>query len=98
MEKTFGLGVEELQNYFYEQITELGLFGEITRQKKRDNTINRIAQLYLELLRKEFQFVIKDPLVLRNSTSCPIFHFVFASHNQNGVKIASQIVGKKNKK
>lgn len=98
MEKTFGLGVGEIQNYFYEQITELGLFGEITRQKKRDNTINRIAQLYLELLRKEFQFVIKEPLVLRNSTSCPIFHFVFASHNQNGVKIASQIVGKKNKK
>ncbi len=98
MEKSFGLSVEDLQKYFYEQVTELGLFGEITRQKKRDDTINRIAQLYLELLGKEFQFVIKEPLVLRNSTSCPIFHFVFASHNQNGVKIASQIVGKKNKK
>lgn len=98
MEKTFGLSVEDLQKYFYEQITELGLFGEITRQKKRDDTINRIAQLYLELLSKVFRFVIKEPLVLRNSTSCPIFHFVFASHNQNGVKIASQIVGKKNRK
>ena len=98
MEKTFGLSVEELQKYFYEQITELGLFGEMTRQKKRDDTINRIAQLYLELLSKEFQFVIKEPLVLRNSTSCPIYHFIFASHNRNGVKIASQIVGKKNRK
>ncbi|MDE6409249.1 MAG: three-Cys-motif partner protein TcmP [Muribaculaceae bacterium] len=98
MEMSFGLSVEELQKYFYEQITELGLFGEMTRQKKRDDTINRIAQLYIELLSKEFQFVIKEPLVLRNSTSCPIFHFIFASHNRNGVKIASQIVGKKNRK
>lgn len=98
MEKAFGLSREDLQKYFYEQITELGIFGEMTCQKKRDDTINRIAQLYIELLSNEFQFVIKEPLVLRNSTTCPIFHFIFASHNQNGVKIASQIVGKKNRK
>lgn len=98
MEKSFGLPIDEIQNYFYKQVTEQSLFGEITRQQKRDNTINRIAQLYLDLLGKEFAHVIKEPLVLINSTNCPIFHFVFASHNQTGVKIASEIVGKKTRK
>lgn len=98
MEMSFGMPIDEIQRYFYKQVTERSLFGEITRQQKRDNTINRIAQLYLDLLGKEFAYVIKEPLVLKNSTNCPIFHFVFASHNQTGVKIASEIVGKKNKK
>ena len=98
MENSFGMPINEIQNYFYEQVTEQSLFGEITRQQKRDNTINKIAQLYIDLLGKEFSYVIKEPLVLKNSTNCPIFHFVFASHNQTGVKIASEIVGKKNRK
>ena len=98
MEKSFGLPIDDIQNYFYKQVTEQSLFGEITRQQKRDNTISRIAQLYLDLLGKEFAHVIKEPLVLINSTNSPIFHFVFASHNQTGVKIASEIVGKKSRK
>lgn len=98
MEKLFGMPIEKIQDHFYKQVTEQSLFGEITRQQKRDNTINRIAQLYLSLLGKEFAHVIKEPLVLINSTNCPIFHFVFASHNQTGAKIASEIVGKKNRK
>lgn len=96
MEKSFGMSIDEIQKFFYQQITEPSLFGDIVRQQKRDNTIHRIAQLYLELLGKEFSHVIKEPLVLTNSTNCPIFHFVFASHNQTGVKIASEIVIKKN--
>lgn len=95
MEKSFGMSIDKIQEYFYKQVTEQSLFGEIARQQKRDNTISRIAQLYLDLLGKEFAYVIKEPLVLRNSTNCPIFHFVFASHNRTGVKIASEIVGKK---
>lgn len=96
--KSFGMPIEKIQSYFYKQVKEQSLFGEINRQEKRDNTINKIAQLYLDLLHKEFAHVIKEPLVLRNSTNCPIFHFVFASHNEKAVKIASEIIGKKNKK
>lgn len=98
LEKSFGMPISEIKKYFYEQVTEQSLFGEFTHQKKRDNTINRIAQLYLDLLSNEFAHVIKKPLVLTNSTNCPIFHFVFASHNKIGVKIASEIVGKKTEK
>lgn len=96
MEKSFGMPIGDIQSYFYMQVKERSLFGDITRQQKRDNTINRIAKLYLDLLSKEFSHVISDPLVLRNSMNCPIFHFIFASHNRTGVKIASEIVGKKN--
>ena len=98
MEKSFGMSIDAIQQYFYQEVKEQSLFGDIVRQQKRDNTINRIAQLYLDLLGKEFSYVIKQPLVLTNSTNCPIFHFVFASHNQTGVKIASEIVIKKNRK
>lgn len=97
LERSFGMPIDKIQNYFYKQVKEQSLFGEINRQQKRDNTINKIAQLYLDLLGKEFSFVINEPLVLRNSTNCPIFHFVFASHNKKAVKIASEIIGKKNK-
>lgn len=98
LEKSFGISIEQIQNYFYEQVKEQNLFGEVTRQQKRDNTINKIAQLYMYLLSQEFAYVIEKPLVLRNSTNCPIFHFVFASHNEIGVKIASEIVKMKNNK
>ena len=98
MEKTFGMSIDKIQKYFYQEVTEQSLFGDMVRQQKRNNTIHRIAQLYLELLGKEFSYVINQPLVLTNSTNCPLFHFVFASHNQTGVKIASEIVTKKNRK
>lgn len=41
-----------------------------------------------------WKFVTEDPLVLRNRTGAPIFHFVFASNNQNATKIAKQIIQK----
>ena len=94
LKKSFGMPIDRIQSYFYEEIKEPSLFGEITRQQKRDNTINKIAQLYMNLLRKEFAYVIDKPLILRNSMNCPIFHFVFASHNETAARIASEIVGK----
>ena len=94
----FGMSENELKAYFYERQVEQTLFGEDVRIKKARNAIERIAQLYVDRLKTLFECVTEKPLVLRNSTNCPIFHFVFASHNETGLKIASQIVGKKNKK
>lgn len=94
----FGMSENELKAYFYERQVEQTLFGEDVRIKKARNAIERIAQLYVDRLKTLFECVTEKPLVLRNSTNCPIFHFVFASHNKTGLKIASQIVGKKNKK
>lgn len=94
LSKTFGMSIEELEQYFYKEVSIQTLFGEQTRIEKSGDSIGKIAQLYLQRLRTEFKFVIKEPLVLYNSTNCPIFHFVFASHNETGMKIASEIVGR----
>lgn len=94
----FGMSENELKSYFYERQVEQTLFGNDVRIRKAKNAIERIAQLYVDRLKTLFECVTEKPLVLRNSTKCPIFHFVFASHNETGLKIASQIVGKKNKK
>lgn len=94
----FGMSENELKSYFYEREVEQTLFGNDVRIRKAKNAIERIAQLYVDRLKTLFECVTEKPLVLRNSTKCPIFHFVFASHNETGLKIASQIVGKKNKR
>jgi hypothetical protein len=94
----FGMSENELKSYFYERQVEQTLFGNDVRIRKAKNAIERIAQLYVDRLKTLFEYVTEKPLVLRNSTKCPIFHFVFASHNETGLKIASQIVGKKNKR
>ncbi len=94
----FGMSENELKSYFYERQVEQTLFGNDVRIRKAKNAIERIAQLYVDRLKTLFEFVTVKPLVLHNSTKCPIFHFVFASHNETGLKIASQIVGKKNKR
>ena len=94
----FGMSENELKSYFYERQVEQTLFGNDVRIRKAKNAIERIAQLYVDRLKTLFEYVTEKPLVLRSSTKCPIFHFVFASHNETGLKIASQIVGKKNKR
>ncbi|RRF88259.1 three-Cys-motif partner protein TcmP [Prevotella intermedia] len=94
----FGMSENELKSYFYEREVEQTLFGNDVRIRKAKNAIERIAQLYVDRLKTLFECVTEKPLVLRNSTKCSIFHFVFASHNETGLKIASQIVGKKNKR
>lgn len=55
----------------------------------------QIAVVYLTQLKKVFEFVIDEPLVLYNRRNVPIFHFVFASHNETAKKIASEIIARK---
>lgn len=42
-----------------------------------------------------FRFVTEKPLVLYNTRNTPIFHFACASNNETAIKIASQIIKKK---
>ncbi len=51
-----------------------------------------ILDLYVERLKTIWDFVTEKPLCLMNTRNVPIFHFVFASNNQNAVKIAKQII------
>lgn len=86
----------EIRSFFYEDRTEMTLFGEETYCYKLPNAIRRIADLYITKLSEIFKYVLKEPLILYNRRGIPIFHFVFASNNQSAGKIASEIVGKIN--
>ena len=91
----FGLPEQELMDRFYVRKKELTLFGEEETIKKKGHCIERIAELYVERLGELFPFVTPEPLVMKNNHNVPIFHFVCASFNQTAVKIAQQIIDKR---
>ena len=96
LEKFFGMSGKDIHSWFYTHEEETDLFGE-TREwyEKKNNPIERIAELYVERLGELFPFVTPEPLVMRNNHNVPIFHFVCASFNQTAVKIAQQIIDKR---
>lgn len=92
----FGMSEEDIKDWFYTYKEEKDLFGE-TREwyEKKNNPIERIAELYCERLGDLFPYVTPQPLVMTNNHNVPIFHFVCASFNQTAVKIAQQIIDKR---
>lgn len=91
----FGKDENFLREYFYRKRQEQTLFGEINIIEKIEHPIKRIAELYIQRLGEIFKNVTPQPLVLCNSRHTPIFHFACASNNKTAIKIASQIIGKK---
>ena len=91
----FGKDEDYLKQYFYEKRTVGTLFGEEEIIEKVKRPIEKIAQLYVEQLKTIFKYVTEKPLVLYNTRNTPIFHFACASNNRNAIKIASQIIQKK---
>lgn len=91
-----GMSKKDIKDWFYEEKTEKDLFGdEIMWYEKMDNPIRRIADLYVERLGELFPYVTSEPLVMHNRRRVPIFHFVCASYNSTAVKIAQQIITKR---
>ena len=54
--------------------------------------IEKIVYLYIKRLKTIWKYVTDPPLVLLNKKNSPIFHFVFASNNKTGFKIADYII------
>jgi three-Cys-motif partner protein len=94
----FGRDEEFLREYFYRKRQEQTLFGEIDITEKIEHPIKRIAELCIQRLGEIFDYVTPQPLVLYNRRHTPIYHFACASNNKTAIKIASQIIGKKQKK
>ena len=67
----------------------------IDKNKTSSQPIEKIAELYIEQLKTIFKHVTEKPLVLYNTRNTPIFHFACASNNLTAIKIASQIINKK---
>lgn len=97
LEEFFGLPEEEIKQRLYVKETKTGLFGEYEEIHKVNNIVQELANLYCEQLGTLFPYVTNDPLVLRNKKNVPIFHFVCASFNMTAVKIAKQIIDKRQK-
>ena len=93
----FGLTEDEIKQVFYTEVKEESLFGEENvKSIKLADPIQRIAELYVQQLGKVFPQVTK-PMVLESKEGRPLFHFVFASKNATGKKIAQYIINRKKK-
>ena len=88
----FGINEDEILREFYSKAKEMTLFGEIDIYRKVEDSISKIAQLYISRLQNIFKFVTERPLVMKNTKNVPIYHFVFASNNENATNIAGQII------
>jgi hypothetical protein len=91
----FGISEEEIITYFYRKRNQATLFGEEEIIQKISDPIEKIAELYTLRLKTIWSHVTEKPLRLLNSKGVPIYHFVFASNNPTGVKIAKDIISTK---
>lgn len=97
LESYFGLSKDEIQKRFYDIETVDTLFGSIDTINKTNDSIAKIAEVYTERLQNVFEYVSYEPLKLFNTKNVPIYHFVFASNNQTALRIAKQIIEKRNR-
>lgn len=95
LEQFLGLPASEITNRMYRTDVEQTLFGEVQSVRKIDGAIEQLANIYCEQLGTLFPFVTSKPLALMNTHNVPIFHFACASYNQTAVKIAQQIINKR---
>jgi three-Cys-motif partner protein len=92
LESFFGLSEIEIKDVFYKKEKQITLFGEEEIIRKITRPIEQIAKIYAQKLKTIWTYVTEEPLILLNSRGVPIFHFIFASNNVYGVKIADQII------
>lgn len=91
----FGMAEEDIKSFFYVEEQVQTLFGEEEIITKAENSIRKIAQLYVKRLQDVFPYVTEEPMVLYNNHNVPIFHLVFAAKNKNAMKIAQDIIIRK---
>lgn len=94
LQSFFGLSEEEIKSFFYRKDNQKTLFGDEEIIEKISDPIQKISELYVQRLKTIWSHVTEQPLRLLNTRGTPIYHFVFASNNQNAVKIAKQIITK----
>jgi len=96
LESFLGLSKEEIIKHFYKKQDVNTLFGEETTIEKEKGAVNRVGQLYKEKLKTVFKFV-SDSFVMKNSTNSIMYHFMMATNNASGLRIANDVVRPKYK-
>ena len=91
-------GTDEWQEILYEEAKQLSLFGDADRIKIVNSNIKLGEWFKKERLQKVagFKFV-PEPMLMRNSKGGPLFFLFFASHNETGKKIVTDIFNKHTK-
>ena len=92
-------GSIEWQEILYKEDNQMNLFGDTYRVKVVDSNAKLGNWFKKERLQKAagFKFV-PEPLLMRNSKGGPLFFLFFASHNEKGKKIVTDIFNKYRKK
>lgn len=97
LESFFGLTIDEIKDRFYKIEENETLFDTEQRLKKVDDSISKIAELYISKLKNIFIYVTESPMILYNDKNIAIYHFIFASNNETAHKIAKYIIKEKTK-
>jgi three-Cys-motif partner protein len=91
-------GSNEWESHFYEK-QQADMFGDETISKQ-PKIFEKLSDFITMRLNTVFEGANKKPLILRNSSSAPLFLLCFASGNPKGapiaLRIANHIINKKN--
>ena len=88
-------GTDDWQEILYKEDSQLNLFGDAYRVKIVDSNAKLGGWFKKERLQTAagFKFV-PEPLLMRNSTGGPLFFLFFASHDETGKRIVTDIFNK----
>jgi len=88
-------GSEEWQGILYKEDSQMRLFGDPYRIKVVDSNIKLGSWFGIERLRKAAGFKFApEPVLMRNTKGGPLFFLFFATHNETGNKIVTDIFTK----
>ncbi|MVN91595.1 three-Cys-motif partner protein TcmP [Mucilaginibacter sp. HME9299] len=96
LEKFLGLDRQYIIDYFYQRRSVSTLFGEETQINKEKDIVTKIGNLYTERLKTVFEYV-SESFVMKNSTNSIMYHFMMATNNHSGLKIANDVIKPKYK-
>ncbi|WP_162303774.1 three-Cys-motif partner protein TcmP [Paracnuella aquatica] len=91
LETCLGLNRAEIDKRFYRRTTTHTLFGAETTVTKEKETVQKLGDLYAERLGEVFKYV-SEPFLLKNSMNSIMYHFMMATNNAAGVKIANDVI------
>ncbi|MEO5996349.1 MAG: three-Cys-motif partner protein TcmP [Chitinophagaceae bacterium] len=90
--KTFlGLPRAEIDKRFYKRSIVQTLFGDETSVTKQKQSVEKLGDLYAERLGEIFKYV-STPFIMKNSMNSIMYHFMMATNNKAGVKIANDVI------
>jgi three-Cys-motif partner protein len=96
LESFLGMGKAEIQAHFYRNHTQQDLFDTVDIIEKEKGTIQKAGELYKNRLKTVFKYV-SDSFVMKNRNNVIMYHFMMATNNKAGLKIANDIIKPKYK-